>query len=73
MEALNSLPFQLNCSRCAHLLIEAFLAVETPPTPMITFVVERVDMLCPNCQAVLKEAIDDISRQQEESWHSDPH
>lgn len=76
MSAMTVIPLQVTCSNCQQLLLDAHFNVELDVPILRTYtLVDYINVICPQCQSLLKEATDDFTRiltELEELDHPDP-
>lgn len=60
--SLAHLPFQLSCSSCEHILLEAFIAIEGEEITPDAIIIEQANLMCPSCQRIIKSSIDDLTK-----------
>lgn len=60
MTTLNSIEYELSCSECQYRLIKGH--VNVIEGDVSSFIVEDIGVICPNCEALLVSAEDDLYR-----------
>lgn len=60
--ALTHLPFRLSCSKCEHILLDAFIALDGESVEPDAIIIEQVDLMCSKCKRIIKSSLDDLAQ-----------